>query len=408
VVLGQALAYTVALGSLIAALATVIVYFAAPLLLGAAAFNQAINKVAELTNIPAWAKLLAFLALFPPLGIWLLRRTISSKVRRHLAIALVGAALVCSIGVAVTNRKNYIAPLVHKTLERIQRFCFPVREVDPTQTAWFSSGGRPKLFFVRHATNDWVFYRAYRGAYDPLSGLPLEPVTPGTRQQWQSEMDTADKMLAPRVSESRHVQRAHLAAEVEPRTRVQQPQTIQDSLHHREEQRVRNEQILLRGLIEQLQEKQSEIDAQTEQDSVARCAEQARREIDSVLNELTEAGKQSRDGLPLDLPWLQKITERATRKAEDACQKIGDTLASCRAKEAQRASELAAARAALAAERQKLVEPSRDIEAAYAYQRAVLIHNLIKDALPFMMGFAIIFVVGVVFAMAMWYLGRSL
>jgi len=89
-------------------------------------------------------------------------------------------ALLCIIPAS-----SLIAPLV-------QTLC-PIREVDPTTTAWFypdrdASTGQPhgRIGYLRDADGTWHFYNVPSFLRES-DALPVQRVTPEVRQQWQQD-----------------------------------------------------------------------------------------------------------------------------------------------------------------------------------------------------------------------------
>ncbi len=285
-------------------------YAVAPALLGVAVFSRAVNTVAEVFDIPAWAKTLIFLTLCPALVVSIFRWSLPQKRRARLAILIVIMATLCGLLVAARHHESALTSVLRTTVCRIREFCIPIVEVDPTTTAWFWNSGEPRLFFTNPTTNTWRFYRAFPGAHDPKTGVLLQPVAVAVSQQWGEQTKMAEQKEA---------------AEQASQKKIQQLQIATDSLRKERENRIHHEQELLNSLVRTLESKRSGLTAVENEimsDLALQSAHEASLQLDDAGRTLADAVKASENGSPSNLAILQNTVRTAIEKADMAEKQI--------------------------------------------------------------------------------------
>jgi hypothetical protein len=147
-------------------------------------------------HIPDFARYLMFLALLVPFTLLILKLfSPCPKPRKRAVVWLVIFALLFWAAAVVAHRQYSLAH-VRATYSQIARLVTPMKVVDPTSQRWFSPTGEALLFYTHPASNVWSFYQGAAGCYDPDLGIPVNPVTPAVRREWQAEATAANQRQA--------------------------------------------------------------------------------------------------------------------------------------------------------------------------------------------------------------------
>jgi hypothetical protein len=306
--------FTAALFAAAGCLATyVLIAYVAPIVIGATVFGNSLNTVAGVFNIPNWASVMLFLTLAPAFLFWIIRWFLPQWRRRWLAILIIIAAGVYEASSVFVTHEAEFAVIANSTFSHIQKICLPIKDVDPTKTAWFSTTGDPLLFYTHTSSNSWRFIRAYPGAHDSMTGVELQPVTPLIRQTWEAERQTESNSEL-----SAEENAAKKAVQI-------QLQAAQYSLRIERDKHVLDVQNCLNGLIQELESKALSLSAlgdTSDKTEPQRLVNEAMRQLDDTKQELAGAVKSSGNGTPVDLTGLQKTAQTALQKADLAQQQL--------------------------------------------------------------------------------------